>query len=351
VIKPIVIDYCAITGNTNYEWIAGVDAGGTSYNSAKEGYGDFTHINMPLTVGNNTVSLTAGGNYSEHWAIWLDSNNNGEFETSEQLLTGLSGSGTVVGNLAIDNSLIGLTTRMRVVMKYGRAPTTACGSIGDGEAEDYMVTIVDSGNVAPVAQANGAYLTQVGNAINFDSLGSKDTDGDIVNYLWEFGNGEQSTDANPIYVYPEAGNFIALLTVTDNDGAAHTDTANVTIEPIIPAIENACLTKAAITGGGLTAGQAECLGNNSAIWLSLGDVSSHQTVAVTTAHGQGNIDILYKNGGWPSDSSYDAKSLGNGSTTTCMSLAAGSDYWSYLKVTGGASDATILVEFDSASCQ
>ena len=351
VVKPIIIDYCAITGNTGYEWIAGVDIGGTSNTSAKEGYADFTQINMPLTAGNNTVSLTAGGNYSEHWAIWLDTNSNGQFETSEQLLSGLSGAGTVVGQLPIDNSLIGLTTRMRVVMKYGSAPTTACGSIGDGEAEDYTVTIVDSGNVAPVAQANGAYVTKIGNAISFDSLGSKDTDGDIVNYLWDFGDGSQSAAANPTYTYLTAGSYTASLTVTDNDGATHTDTANVTIEPIDIDIENACLTKAAITGGRLTAGQAECLGNNSTIWFSLGDVSSHQTVAVTTGYGQGNLDILYKNGGWPSDSNYDAKSQGNGTTTTCMSLAAGADYWSYLKVTGGASDATIVVEFDSPLCQ
>lgn len=351
VIKPIVIDYCAITGNTGYEWIAGVDAGGVTHNSAKEGYADFTQINMPLSVGNNPISLTAGGSYSEHWAIWLDSNNNGSFEASEKLLTGLSGKGTVVGDLTIDNALVGLTTRMRVVMKYGSSPASACGTIGDGEAEDYMVTIVDSGNVAPVAQANGAYVTQLGNAITFDSLGSKDTDGDIVSYLWDFGNGEQSTDVNPTYAYLAAGNFTASLTVTDNDGAAHTDTANVIIEASVPAIENACLTKAAITGGRLTAGQAECLGTSSAIWLSLGDVSAHQTVSITTGHGQGNVDILYKNGGWPSDSSFDGQSLGNGSTTTCMSLAAGSEYWSYLKVTGGASDATIFVEFDSASCQ
>lgn len=240
---------------------------------------------------------------------------------------------------------------MRVVMKYGSAPTTACGSIGDGEAEDYTVTIVDSGNVAPVAQANGAYVTKIGNAISFDSLGSKDTDGDIVNYLWDFGDGSQSAAANPTYTYLTAGSYTASLTVTDNDGATHTDTANVTIEPIDIDIENACLTKAAITGGRLTAGQAECLGNNSTIWFSLGDVSSHQTVAVTTGYGQGNLDILYKNGGWPSDSNYDAKSQGNGTTTTCMSLAAGADYWSYLKVTGGASDATIVVEFDSPLCQ
>lgn len=347
----IVTDYCTVTGNTGYEWIANVTAGGVSHSSEKEGYADNTSINLPLTTGNNAISLTAGGNYAENWAIWLDVNKNGEFEISEKLLTGLSGKGTVAGNIAIDNSLVGLTTRMRVVMKYSGSPSSTCGSLGDGEAEDYMVTVIGSANVAPTADANGDYAVSVSDAVTFTSIGSKDTDGDIVSTLWDFGDDSQSTDANPTHVYTTAGSYTASLTVTDNDGASHTDTALVSVAPIGVTIENACLTKSAITGGSLTAGTAECLGNGSSIWLSLGDVSAHQTVAISTGHGEGNLDVLYKNGGWPSTSNFDGQSLGNGSTTTCLSLAAGSNYWSYLKVTGGASGATILVEFDSASCQ
>lgn len=351
VINDLVsVDYCSITGNTGYEWIADVSAGGISNSSDKDGYADYTSLTMALNVGNNEVSLTAGGNYTEHWAAWLDTNNNGDFEASEQILSDLSGKGTLLGNLSIDSSLVGSTARMRVVMKYGSAPTSACGSIGDGEAEDYMVTIVGSGNVAPIAQANGDYVTKIGNEIAFDSLGSKDTDGDIVSYLWDFGDSNQSSTANPVHVYSTPGSYTASLTVTDNDGASHTDTANVMIEPEDAPLENACASKAAITGGRLTAGTAECLGNNSDIWLSLGDVSSYQTVAIISGHGQGDLDILYKNGGWPSDSSFDGQSSGNGSTTTCLSLDAGTDYWSYLKVSGGATGASIIVEFDSGKC-
>ncbi|MCJ8318013.1 MAG: PKD domain-containing protein [Colwellia sp.] len=347
----VVTEYCAVTGNTGYEWIANVSAGGVSHSSSQDGYADNTSVNFPLTVGNNTVSLTAGGNYSEHWAAWLDVNKNGQFEASEKLLSNVSGAGTVSGQLAIPNGLVGLNTRLRVVMKYSGAPTTACGSLGDGEAEDYMVTVMGTNNVAPVADANGDYVASVNGTINFLSMGSLDTDGDIVSYLWDFGDNSQSADANPTHVYTVAGSYTAALTVTDNDGASHTNTALVTINPADVTIENACLTKSAITGGGLTAGTAECLGTSSTIWLSLGDVSAHQTVAISTGHGQGNLDVLYSNSGWPSDSSYDARSLGNGTTTNCISLAAGSNYWSYLKVTGAATGATILVEFDSASCQ
>ncbi|TPH15591.1 PKD domain-containing protein [Litorilituus lipolyticus] len=351
VIAPVVNDYCTVTGNTGYEWIANVSAGGVSNASAKEGYGDFTNVTLPLSTGDNAISLTAGGNYSEHWAVWLDTNSNGTFELSEKLVSGLAGKDTVQGNLVIDNSLIGLTTRMRVVMKYSGAPTTACGSLGDGEAEDYTVTVTANDNVAPTADANGDYNALVNNAISFSSLGSKDTDGTIVNYLWDFGDGAQSTTANPVHTYSTSGSFTAQLTVTDNDGASHTDSATVVIDPIDLDLENACLTKSPITGGGLTAGTAACLGNSSTIWLSLGEASTHQSVKITTGHGQGNLDVLYKNGGWPNSGDYDGQALGNGSTSTCMSLPAGSDYWSYLKITGGATGATILVEYDSAGCQ
>jgi len=352
-IKEVVVvtEYCAVTGNTGYEWIANVSAGGQSHSSEKEGYADNTSVNFPLTVGNNTVTLTAGGNYSEHWAAWLDVNKNGEFEASEKLLSNVSGKGAVSGQLSIPNGLVGLNTRLRVVMKYSNAPNTACGSLGDGEAEDYMVTVVGTDNVAPVADANGDYAASINDSVNFISMGSQDTDGDIISTLWDFGDNNQSSDANPSHVYSTAGSYTASLTVTDNDGASHTDTALVTINPVDVSIENACLTKSAITGGSLTVGIAECLGSSSTIWFSLGDVSSHQTIAISTGHGEGTLDVLYKNGGWPSDTSNDGQSSGNGSTTTCLSLAAGSNYWSYLKVTGGAIGATILVEFDSASCQ
>ena len=351
-IAPVVVsNYCSVTGNTGYEWIANVTGGGISHDSSKEGYADNTAINMPLVAGNNTFSLTAGGSYSEHWAAWVDLNQNGIFDASEKLLSGVSGKGTVSANLVIPNGMAGVQTRMRVVMTYGSAPSNACGNLGDGEAEDYTVTITGSENIAPTAVANGDYSAFVGDAINFISMGSKDTDGTIVSYLWTFGDNNESADANPIYSYTTAGNYSVSLTVTDNDGASHTDTAMVVVSAQSSNLVDACASQAAITGGSLTAGVAACLSSNSSIWLSLGDVSSHQSVAITTGHGQGNLDVLYSNSGWPSDSSYDGKSLGNGSTTNCITLPAGTNYWSYLKVTGGGSNATILVEFDSAQCK
>jgi hypothetical protein len=52
--------------------------------------------------------------------------------------------------------------------------------------------------------------------VQFDSTGSGDLDG-TVTYLWDFGDGNTSTDASPSHVYTSAGTFIATLTVTDDD--------------------------------------------------------------------------------------------------------------------------------------
>ena len=51
----------------------------------------------------------------------------------------------------------------------------------------------------------------------------------------------------------------------------------------------------------------------------------------------------------PSTNSNDASA--SGSTTTCIDVAAGTNYWSYLKVSGGATGSTIIVDMDAAGCR
>ena len=56
-------------------------------------------------------------------------------------------------------------------------------------------------NKAPVAVINGPYSGNVNEAISFKSDGSKDEDGKIVAYKWEFGDGTVSNEQNPTHVY------------------------------------------------------------------------------------------------------------------------------------------------------
>jgi PKD repeat protein len=69
----------------------------------------------------------------------------------------------------------------------------------------------------------------------FDSSGSSDSDGTIVEYLWDFGDTFTSTDANPVHGFSGTGSYQVSLTVTDNDAAQTTFTTTVNVvakEPI-----------------------------------------------------------------------------------------------------------------------
>jgi len=89
-------------------------------------------------------------------------------------------------------------------------------------------------NELPIANINGPYSGLINESIQFSSNGSIDNDGNIVSYLWDFGDNITSFNSNPSHVYTTAGNYNVTLTVTDNDNASDSISTNVTItEPII----------------------------------------------------------------------------------------------------------------------
>ena len=92
----------------------------------------------------------------------------------------------------------------------------------------------DTGPLAPIANANGPYTGNVNIPINFSSSGSNDPDGSIVTYDWSFGDGASSNQVNPNHSYSANGNYVASLTVTDNDGMTDSSSAGVTISDTTP---------------------------------------------------------------------------------------------------------------------
>ncbi|MGL4830370.1 MAG: PKD domain-containing protein, partial [Vibrio sp.] len=79
-------------------------------------------------------------------------------------------------------------------------------------------------NIAPVARFE---LKVEGLTVTSQNT-SSDSDGNIVSYLWDFGNHETSTEAAPTWSYAKAGTYQVTLTVTDDKGA--TDTHHQTIK-------------------------------------------------------------------------------------------------------------------------
>ncbi|MFN3789806.1 peptidoglycan DD-metalloendopeptidase family protein [Massilia sp.] len=76
----------------------------------------------------------------------------------------------------------------------------------------------------------------------FSSKGSVDSDGTIVSYAWDFGDGARSVEPSPVHTYRTSGSFVVKLTLTDNDGA--TASATRTVDIRTPAVSVAVGTAA-----------------------------------------------------------------------------------------------------------
>lgn len=101
--------------------------------------------------------------------------------------------------------------------------------LNQGETNEYGVirlSKVSDKNLVPTAsfelQADGLSVV----AHNY----SKDEDGEIISYLWDFGNGITSNDVSPTWSYSQAGEYKVSLTVVDNKGDTGSFTSIITVE-------------------------------------------------------------------------------------------------------------------------
>ncbi|GGI57670.1 fibronectin type III domain-containing protein [Winogradskyella haliclonae] len=148
--EAVVLNYCNSQGNnTNFEFIDFVALGGISNATGSNGgYGDFTNQTGNINYGSNTIVLSAGfpgQSYTEQWRAWIDFNQNGTFESSEEIVAGSSSNGGNLSyNFTVPTSAVAGPTRLRVSMEWNSTPG-ACETFTYGEVEDYTVNIGASG--------------------------------------------------------------------------------------------------------------------------------------------------------------------------------------------------------------
>lgn len=68
----------------------------------------------------------------------------------------------------------------------------------------------------------------IGDEVTFTDT-SVDSDGEIVSWAWDFGDGNRSELQSPIHTYTASGSYTVTLTVTDNDGGEDTATLNLAV--------------------------------------------------------------------------------------------------------------------------
>jgi PKD repeat protein len=103
------------------------------------------------------------------------------------------------------------------------------GLQGTADSSIYVIPIINEpsapANTPPTAdysfESSGLKVTFID--------GSIDSDGSIVSWVWNFGDGTTNTPQNPRHRYRTPGTYIITLTVTDDGGAANSTWKTITV--------------------------------------------------------------------------------------------------------------------------
>jgi len=102
---------------------------------------------------------------------------------------------------------------------------------------------------------------------------SKDFDGEIVSWLWDFGDGSNSNEQNPAHNYSLSGTYTVKLTVIDNDEEQNTVTHEIVINNIAPLANFTYTPTAPVTNAtvNFTDNSIDCDGEITAWYWEFGD--------------------------------------------------------------------------------
>lgn len=193
-------NYCGFGDQIDAIKLNGISSPNSSGCSSSGYGGRFNTPNWTFAPG-GTVSydITVGGGvYDEGVAIWIDLNQNGSYENSEQVWASTTYTQNFTGSFTIPASATPGTTYMRVrcawinTISAGEACTANIG-YGYGETEDYKITICNPPSFT--AQPQGAIACENGSG----TVAAKTTGAD--SHLWQVnvGTGWTTVSSNSTY--------------------------------------------------------------------------------------------------------------------------------------------------------
>ena len=146
-----VLEYCEGSGGGD-EYISMVEVGDISNTSGEDGYADYTDQSTLMQVGEPyEITVTNGNSYSsDQCGIWIDWDQNGEFDDEEIQVLGTPGHGPYTATITPPvGSVSGQTTmRVRIIFTGDLDP---CGTTTYGEVEDYAINVQGWLGIDPMA--------------------------------------------------------------------------------------------------------------------------------------------------------------------------------------------------------
>ncbi len=164
---------------------------------------------VATAVSESMIDLTWVDNHDVESGYAIESSTDG---SSWSPLTTLGANAT----LYTDNGLATATTY------YYRVQTV------EGTEHSSFSSIASATTLAVPPTAGFTYAATYTEASFSDT--SSDSDGSVVGWSWDFGDGSGSSSQNPAHTYASGDTYVVKLTVTDNHGATAAATQNVTVE-------------------------------------------------------------------------------------------------------------------------
>ncbi|MDB0058431.1 PKD domain-containing protein [Salibacteraceae bacterium] len=223
--------YCTPVGNCvfddniddfQFNTISNLNSGGSNCGSRfapRNAYSN-TGIRTTVTQGQKyymRVASNAIANREQGFGIWIDFNNDNDFEDLGEFVWNSAGADSAFTDsiLIPFSSSTGLT-RMRVRSQRNATinSTQSCSTINRGETEDYLIDI-QAARIAPLTDFTSNTTFTCDGIVKFEDT----TPNQVTSRLWDFGDGGTSTLSNPTHNYTSTGVYTVKLTCTNSFGS------------------------------------------------------------------------------------------------------------------------------------
>jgi len=207
--SPITTAYCCAYGiyQVDFNTISNPTLDGI------DGYKDYSCTNSTIvTEGSNyTLTVKTGVNNAQDTRVWIDFNNDGMFNNTNELIMNAPNSYNPTLNYSIPSgAVLNTALRMRISSDVVGPAQSACDANDFGQTEDYGITIIPN-STPPVANFIASITSTCSDTICFTDL----TTNIPTSWLWYFGDGNTSSLQNPCHYYSTPGIYTVSL-VTSN---------------------------------------------------------------------------------------------------------------------------------------
>ena len=163
--------------------------------NASEGYSDFTCDQTTVYAGHSyEFSATHPNPTTHNCAAWIDWNNDGILDNTNELIASSSSTTVTTSTVTIpSNAVQGQPLRMRVIADYDlNAMPEPCTDPGYGQAEDFTIK-VEQYETPPEADFIAAEDISCTGMVEFEDLSTN-----VPNaWSWDFGDGNTSIAQKP----------------------------------------------------------------------------------------------------------------------------------------------------------